>query len=132
MRHSKAEAWERKLRGVFDKIDADLEAKYGHMYPLHPARPQYGSTDHPGHSGLFHIRASFSAGYGSEHGPGYVVEADIVTLTEVPDDVEEQIDEEVVELLRAELPRVFPGRTLHVSRDGHRYKIHGDLSLGGV
>lgn len=132
MRHPKAEAWERRLREVFDSIDAELEAQYGGRYPLHPARPRHGTTAHPGHSGLFTIGASFTAGYGSEHGAGYVVDVDMATLSEVPDEVEEQIHDRVVERLREELPRLFPGRNLQVSRDGRRFKIHGDLSLGGV
>jgi len=130
MRHHLAEAWERRLREAFDQIDADLEARYGRTYPLHPARARDGTTANPAHSGLFRVGATFTAGFGSEHGPGYLVDVDMVTLTDVPADVEERIMEEVVVQLRDALPAVFPGRTLTVSRDGHTFKIHGDLSLG--
>jgi len=132
MRHPKAESWERHLRHVFDRIDGELEAEYGGRYPLHPARPKHGTTANPAHSGLFHVGASFTAGFGSEHGPGYVVNVDMVTLTDVPDAVEEEILEFVVTRLREELPEAFPDRALHLSRDGHTFKIHGDLSLGSV
>lgn len=130
LRHARALAWEEQLKRVFDRVDHALEDKYGHLYPLHPARPKRGDTSNPESDGLFNVGASFSAGYGSEHGPGYIVEVRISTLSRVPPDVEEKIDEEVVSMLREELAKEFPGRTLHVSRDGHIYKIHGDLSLG--
>lgn len=42
----------------------------------------------------------------------------------------EEIEQRVVSELEAELPQVFPNRDLTVSRDGHTFKIHGDLSLG--
>ncbi|MFH1569026.1 MAG: hypothetical protein ABIL09_13605 [Gemmatimonadota bacterium] len=132
MRHPKAEAWERKLKVVFDRIDAELERRYAGQYPLHPARPRDGATANPEQSGLFNVGASFSPGYGSRHGAGYVIAVDMATLTEVPDEVEERIQEEVVERLRQELPKAFPGRDLEVARDGRRFKIHGDLYLGEV
>ena len=56
----------------------------------------------------------------------------MVTLAKVPRDVRTKIEGEVVRLLRDELPKAFPGRTLKVDRDGPVYKIHGDLSLGKV
>ena len=130
MRHPKAEAWELKLKIIFDQIDAELEEKYGHLYPLHPARPKHGTTANPEHSGLFNVRASFSGGFGSWLGAGYVVDVDLLTLSTVPARIEEQIEEEVVARLREELPQVFPGRNLEVTHDGRRFKIHGDLSLG--
>ena len=34
------------------------------------------------------------------------------------------------ERLREDLPKAFPGTELRVDRDGGKYKIHGDLSLG--
>ncbi len=130
MRHHKAEAWEQRLRAVFDRIDAELEARYGDRYPLHPARPEHGTTANPAHSGLFRLGGAFTAGFGSAHGPGYVVQVGMATLSHVPPEVQKQMEEQVVSRLREELPRAFPGRALHVSRDGHTFKIHGDLSLG--
>jgi len=132
MRHHKARAWERKLDELLNRIDVDLERKYGDRYPLHPARPEHGDTANPSQSGLFNVNAAFTGGFGSKLGAGYLLDVDMVTLTEVPDEVEEQILEEVVERLRQELPGVFPDRELHVSRDGHSFKIHGDLGLGQV
>jgi len=130
MRHPKLVAWERQLDEVLNRIDVELEQKYGDRYPLHPARPRHGTTHNPSQSGLFDIDADFTGGFGSERGPGYLIKVRMVTLTDVPDDLEEQILEEVVARLREELPAAFPGKELLVSRDGHSFKLHGDLDLG--
>jgi len=129
MRHHKVEEWESRLKRVFDRVDDYLEEKYGHKYPLHPARPARGATSSKAHDGLFNIGASFSAGYGSKRGAGYVVEVRMVTLTRVPQYIRDQIEEEAVERLREELPKQFPDRELKVERDGPVYKIAGDLRL---
>jgi len=127
MRYHKVEEWESRLKRVFDRVDDYLEESYGHKYPLHPARPARGETSSKAQDGLFNIGASFSAGYGSRRGPGYVVEVRMVTLSRVPRYIREQIEEEAVQRLREELPKEFPDRELQVERDGPVYKIHGDL-----
>jgi hypothetical protein len=127
MRYHKVEQWESRLKRVFDKVDDYLEEKYGRKYPLHPARPARGKTSSKSHDGLFNIGASFSGGYGSKHGPGYVVEVRMVTLSRVPQYIRDQIEEEAVDRLREELPKEFPDRELKVERDGRVYKISGDL-----
>lgn len=129
MRHYRIEKWESKLKRVFDVIDDRLEEEYGGKYPLHPARPGRGTTSSKAHDGLFNVGASFSAGYGSKYGPGYVVEVRMVTLDRVPHYIRERIEEEVAEQLRDELHKQFPEQELKVERDGHVYKIYGDLSL---
>lgn len=121
--------WESKLHKLLLEIDAELEEKYGHKWPLHPSRPRRGAAANPQYDGLFRLTASFSAGYGSELGPGYVFRVEIVTLSKIPPDVVEQIEEEAADLMRRGLPKVFPGRDMKVGRDGHVYKIYGDLSL---
>jgi hypothetical protein len=40
--------------------------------------------------------------------------------------------EEAAVLVREKLPRFFPDRDLEVVRDGKRFKIIGDFSLGEV
>ena len=127
MRYHEVEEWESKLKKVFDSVDDQLEEKYGRKYPLHPARPNRGSTSSKAHDGLFNVGASSSAGYGSSRGPGYVIEVRMVTLTRVPQYIRDQIEEEAVQRLREELPKAFPGRELKVERDGPVYKIRGDL-----
>jgi hypothetical protein len=129
VRHPQLERWETRLMAVFNRIDDHLEETYGHLYPLHPARPARGSTSSKAQDGLFNIGASYSAGFGSRLGAGYVVEVRMVTLSRVPEEVRGRIEAEVADLLRRELPREFPGRRLEVARDGNLFKIHGDLRL---
>lgn len=132
MRHHRARQWELKLKRVFDEIDAELESEYGGRFPLHPSRPRRGTTSNPEADGLFNVGASFSAGYGSEHGRGYVVEVQMSTLSRVPADDREEIMERAVTLLRKKLPTAFPKASLEVERDGPKYKITGDFSLGSL
>lgn len=122
-------AWEDKLYDLLREIDAILEDKYGHKWPLHPSRPARGIAANPQYDGLFRITASFTAGYGSELGAGYVFRVEVVTLSQVPADVREVIEIEAAELLRRGLPTKFPGRQLSVERDGRVFKIFGDLSI---
>ena len=129
MRHAKAEEWEATLKKVFDRIDADLENEYGKDYPLHPVRPPHGITSNREDDGLFDIGAAFSAGYGSKHGPGYVVKIRMATLADVPPEILKNIERRVMDELRKILPHAFPGRNLKVELDGHVFKIIGDLGL---
>jgi hypothetical protein len=131
-RHHSAVRFEKQLKRVFDRIDDHLEDRYGARYPLHPARARRGRTSNREDDGLFNVGAAFTAGFGSELGPGYVVEVRLATLADVPETVRKRIEKEVVVCLRKELPRAFPKRELKVKRDGPVYKIYGDLSLGSV
>ncbi|MBN2510280.1 MAG: hypothetical protein JXB03_08385 [Spirochaetales bacterium] len=130
MKHPKLVEWEERLKKLFDEVDDYLEDTYGDLYPLHPNRARRGTTSHKGHDGLFNVGATFSAGFGSRHGRGYVIEVDLVTLSHIPREVEEQIQNDVLKLVRKKLTEYFPERDLEVSKDGRVYKIHGDLSLG--
>lgn len=129
MSPTRLEQWEDRLDDVLEAVDHELEKRYGDRYPLRPNRPEHGATANPAYDGLFTVIAKYSLGLGSEHGEGYVVEVRISTLTRVPDDVEETIRDEAVDLLRAKLPAAFPDRTVEVKRDGTLYKICGDLSF---
>jgi hypothetical protein len=130
MRHPNLVEWEKKLRGIFNKIDSDLETRYGQMYPLHPSRAKHGKTGNSKHDGLFKLDAAFSAGFGSQKGPGYILKIEMITLHKVPADIRAGIEDEVAHKLREQLETVFPGRELKVERDGRIYKLFGDLSLG--
>lgn len=123
------EKWEDRLKAVFDGIDKQLEEKYGDMYPLHPARADRSVTGNPEYDGLFQLGASFSAGYGSRLGAGYMVEVKMVTLADVDPELRKRIEADVAELLEQGLPEAFPERELKVERDGSAYKIYGDLNL---
>ncbi|MDD2239224.1 MAG: hypothetical protein PHI93_01010 [Kiritimatiellae bacterium] len=130
---TRVERWENKLQQVFDEIDAELEAEGRNLkYTRHPARPPAGATGNPEDDGLFDLGAAFSVGIGSRHGRGYVVQARIATLDHVSAAAQKKLEDDVARRLRKKLPAAFPGVKLHVNRDGHVYKIHGDLSLGQV
>ncbi|MFA5687766.1 MAG: hypothetical protein WC959_01230 [Kiritimatiellales bacterium] len=133
MRGLKVSAWERRLKTVFDQIDAELENEYGGRYELHPARPPRGKTANPEDDGLFNVGAAFSAGFGSKYGPGYVVDIRIATLEKVPAKVREKIKHKVVKKLKRRLPDAFPGKILHVAEEPNgTIRIHGDLSLDSI
>jgi hypothetical protein len=130
MSHHSVSKFEEQLQELFDEVDDYLEEKYGGAYPLHPSRPPRGKTSSKSQDGLFNVGASFSAGYHSEHGRGYVLDVDMVTLANVSKDQEERILEDAVEKVRELLPKYFPERRLQVRRDKRVFKITGDLSLG--
>lgn len=130
MRSGRVESFETTLKKLFDRIDDELENRWGGKYPLHPSRPERGVSANKEHDGLFNIGASFSAGYGSEYGKGYVIEVRLVTLSNVEDETREAIREYSVQRIEELLPEFFPERDLEVVRDGDLFKIIGDLSIG--
>lgn len=129
MKNPLLEKWEGKLQDIFDKIDHVLEEKYGEIFPLRPNRPSHKEGVTPDADGLFDLGVSFTAGLGSKLGPGYVFRVKLATLQKVPDDLQEKIEDEVVDMLQDELPKAFPGKELKVARDGKIYKVFGDLDL---
>ena len=129
MRHRKAKDWEQRLKQVFDEIDIELERCYGGRFDLHPARREHGSTSSREMDGLFNVGASYSAGFGSQYGPGYVVDIRLSTLERVPETLRNELRDRVQALLIQKLPSAFPGRELHVDRERNHLRIHGDLSL---
>lgn len=126
---NKLEEWEGRLYSLLREIDGVLEDKYGKLYPLHPARPERGETANPQYDGLFRITASYSAGYGSKLGPGYIFRVEVVTFETVPDEERLKFETEAMQMAEEGLKRVFPERELSVARDGNVIKIYGDLSL---
>lgn len=132
MKHPSLVRFERRLKGLFDSVDDYLEEKYGAQYQLHPSRPARGRTANKAHDGLFNVGASFTAGYGSRYGRGYVVQVEMVTLDRVPSDVREMIEQEAADLVNEKLTYYFPGRELQVARDRNVFKIYGDIRLGNL
>jgi len=132
VRHPKLVEWDNKFKAIFDEIDDYLEDKYEGLYTLHPNRAERGLTSNKSSDGLFNVGVSFSAGYGSKHGRGYVVEISLATLEKVKQEVRQQVEEDVVAQIKERLPRYFPQRHLQVDKDGRALKIHGDLSLGNL
>jgi hypothetical protein len=129
VRGGEVEAFEARLKDLFDRLDEELEDRWGGEYPLHPARSPRHVSANPEYTGLFNIGAAFSAGYGSEHGKGYVIEVRMVTLSDVDSDEREAIRRHAARRVRELLPEYFPERDLRVVRDGDVFKITGDLSL---
>ncbi|MCG8452425.1 MAG: hypothetical protein MI717_04490 [Spirochaetales bacterium] len=132
MRHTSARIWDQTLKALFDEVDDWLENAYGKSYSLHPNRPHRGTTANKEMDGLFNVGADFSAGYGSQLGRGYVVQVRMSTLDHIPPEVRTQIEADVETLVQEKLPVFFPGRKLHLERDGRLLKIIGDLSLGSA
>ncbi|MBN2834578.1 MAG: hypothetical protein JXR48_06385 [Candidatus Delongbacteria bacterium] len=122
--------WDRTLKKMFDEVDDFLEDKYGDKYPLHPNRMKRGSTSNKEMDGLINIGASFSAGYGTELGRGYVIDLHLSTLSRVDGAFRDSIEQSAIEMIKKLLPKYFPNRELEVKKDGNIYKIYGDLSLG--
>ncbi len=130
LRHRAVEEFELRLHELFGRIDRELEAEFGDEIPRDPRRPPVGSTADHTAEGLFRLGASFGAGYGSKHGPGYVVAIDVRAARTPPPELTARIERRAIELLRRELAAEFPDRALEVVRDGPVWKIVGDLSLG--
>lgn len=124
--------WEDKLYKILHAIDIYLEDKYGNLLPLHPSRPEHGTAVNPQYDGLFRLTASFSAGYGSALGAGYIFRVEFVTLSKISSTQREAIEDEAADLMRQGLALAFPDQHMTVARDGSVYKISGDLRLGGA
>jgi hypothetical protein len=112
---------------VLDRIDDQLEDRFGTTYSLKRTRPPRGATANKRYDGLFAVEAKFSLGLGRKEGPGYAVDVRMVTFQDVPDEVEQEIHELVGEMLREELPKAFPDHELTVTNFDDYYVIHGDL-----
>ena len=132
---SRVERWDARLKAVFDEIDDELEKEAALKkapYRLHPVRLPAGATSNPEDDGLFEIGASFTAGIGSQYGPGYALTFRMATLEHVAAADIERLQNRVVEMLRERLPEAFPGAGLRVVEDVNGWKIVGDLSLGAL
>jgi hypothetical protein len=128
--HPKLQAFTEALEALFREVDAELEDRYGGRFPLHPNRPRRGETSNPEMDGLFEVAPDFTLGFGSVKGRGYLVSLRVATLERVPPGDFDALMNHTAELVRERLPRFFPGRRLELVRDGPRFKITGDFSLG--
>jgi len=129
MQNQSVEEWEGKLNDLLRRVDNELEERYGSLSRLHPARLPHGSTSNPQHDGLFRLTASFTPGFGSKLGKGYVLRFDLVTLDSFPEEQRTTIQQAAIHLIEKGLEGVLPGRGLTVKQDGDLWKIVGDLSL---
>lgn len=124
------EEFESTLDAVLADVDRALEERWAGRWPLHPARPAAGAAANPRYDGIIRVTAAFTAGYGSEKGPGYLLRVEPATLEDVPAVDRKALEDEAAALVRDGLSAAFPDRDLRVERDGGPYKIFGDLSLG--
>jgi len=141
--HAKQREFDEILRALFEEVDRRLEDRWPLAYARHPNRPERGVTADPSADGLFEVAADFTAGIGSGLGRGYLVSVRVATrgylvsvrvatLEDVPVDRFEAFMTEAAGTVSELLPRYFPGRELGVARDGPRFKITGDFSLGSL
>ena len=124
------EDFEERLDSVLADVDRALEERWAGRWPLHPSRPAAGEAANPRYDGIIRVTAAFTAGFGSEKGPGYLLRVEPATLENVPAADRAALEDEAASLLREGLAAAFPGRDLRVERDGGPYKVFGDLSLG--
>ncbi|WP_010257099.1 hypothetical protein [Treponema primitia] len=130
--HPKLAAFTKTLEALFLDVDEFLEDEWGESFSLHPNRPQRGQTANPEMDGLYNVGPDFTPGMGSEKGRGYVISLKAATLDRVTPEQFEFLMEEAAILIQKKLPDYFPDRKLDVVRDGKRFKIIGDFSLGEV
>ncbi|MDR2101334.1 MAG: hypothetical protein LBP43_02035 [Treponema sp.] len=130
--HPKLTAFTSTLDALFHEADEILEERWGSRFSLHPNRPRRGATANPEMDGLFEIIPDFTPGIGSQKGRGYLISFRVATLERVPPALFEAFMDETAACIRDLLPRYFPERKLEVARDGKRYKITGDFSLGEI
>jgi hypothetical protein len=128
--HPKLRAFNRTLEKLFNEVDEFLEDQWGGAFTLHPNRPARGSTENPEMDGLFEVAPDFTPGIGSEQGRGYLVSFRAATLEKLTHAQHEFLMGEAAAQVARRLPACFPGRDLRVVRDGKRFKIVGDFSLG--
>jgi hypothetical protein len=128
--HPKLAAFTDTLEAMFHEVDEELEEAWGDSFSRHPNRPGRGETYNPEMDGLFEIAPDFTVGIGSEKGRGYILGFRIATLEKVSPEQFEFLMNLAADLLRRKLSRFFPGRKLELVRDGKRFKIIGDFSLG--
>ncbi|HPY89857.1 MAG TPA: hypothetical protein PLT23_03960 [Lentisphaeria bacterium] len=123
------ERWERQLRQALDKVDAELEAKYGGSFRLRPNRPEQGQTANAKYDGLFSVDAKFSMGYTSQKGPGYIIEMRTASADPVSDKARQAMLKDAGIFLADALKDAFPDREFSLEMDGSHFHLSGDLSL---
>ena len=130
--HPKQEELERRLDRLCMALDNYLEDQYSDIFTLHPNRPKRGAGANPSFDGVFATSVSFTLGYGSKYGRGYLIVIDVRTLQYVSSSQREEINNRAFLFIQKTLPVEFPERKLEIVRDGNLLKVIGDFSLGDV
>lgn len=130
--HPKQEELERQMSELCQALDNHLEDIYGEHYSIHPNRLKRGMGSNPSFDGLFSTSCSFTLGYGTKSGRGYLVNVEIRTLDRIPFEEKAQIQDHAFDYIAENLKTFIPGRELEVIRENNLMKIVGDFSLGEV
>lgn len=128
--HVKQRQLEKRIKALLDEVDHILEDSWGDEFALHPNRPERGETWDPEMDGLFEIAADFTLGLGSQYGRGYLINLRVASLQTLAPERYEAFMLEAAKLIQERLAAHFPERHLDIVRDGPRFKLLGDFSLG--
>ncbi len=127
MTHPSRVALEKALKEISDRADDALEDAFGEKYNLHPNRMKRGTTPNKSSDGLFNAGFTFTPGYGSDHGRGYVLQFHISTLEKVPKGVYQEFETFTVEYITSILGDYFKQDVVTLVRENTHYKLIGDF-----
>ncbi|AAC66488.1 hypothetical protein LRB59_03565 [Borreliella burgdorferi] len=125
MNISKFNEFENVLFHICLDVDFVLENEFGNSYDIHPNRPFRGKAANGLLDGLFSVTTTFTSGYGSRFGRGYLIIIEILTLNFVDDEFWDKINKRGIEIFREGLKNKFPSKNLDIVLDGNVYKIIG-------
>ncbi|UER67308.1 hypothetical protein LKV13_00485 [Borrelia sp. BU AG58] len=124
---SRFEELENILFNICLDVDSVLEDEFGGVYEVHPSRPSRGKAANGTLDGLFRVTTSFTSGYGSSYGRGYLIIIEIITLDVVDMEFSRKVTEKGVKIFGEKLREKFPGKKLFIVHDVNVYKIVGDF-----
>ncbi|AHH10252.1 hypothetical protein bcCo53_000095 [Borrelia coriaceae] len=124
---SRFEKFENVLFNICLNVDFVLEYEFGNAYEVHPSRLPRGKAANGLLDGLFRVTTSFTLGYGSKFGRGYLIIIEIITLDIVDVEFSNRVIERGIEIFGEKLKEKFPERKLSIVYDINVYKIIGDF-----
>ncbi|AHH08059.1 hypothetical protein baBA2_000094 [Borrelia anserina] len=122
---SRFEEFENELFNICLYVDCVLEDEFGNSYEVHPNRLSRGKAANGLLDGLFRVTTSFTLGYGSKFGRGYLIIIEIITLDVVDIKFNNRVIERGIEVFSEKLREKFPERNLSIVHDINVYKIIG-------
>ncbi len=130
MTHPDRLALEKALHTISDRTDDALEDTFGDTYNLHPNRMRRGKTENKASDGLFNAGFTFTPGYGSTHGRGYVLQFHISTLERVPKSVFRELEDFAAAYIESILNDYFLQGSVELVREETHYKLVGNFVEG--
>ncbi|BCR21540.1 hypothetical protein [Borrelia sp. HM] len=127
MNISSFEKFENELFNICLDVDYILENEFGSFYEIHPSRPSRGSASNGILDGLFRVTTSFTLGYGSKFGRGYLIIIEIITLNVVDEEFTNKVIKRGIKVFAEKLKEKFPEKNLSIVYDINVYKIIGDF-----